>query len=292
MRERDTLQRRAKSARALAVSDHIGLCGWKIQQIGGRRRRCGRRRCASGGNDSWRLGPTGWPTNRATLERQPADPTHWSRASMAAETGLSRSTVGRIWRAFGVKPHVVDTFKISNEPQFMRRCAAPHPDLYLLAQPGRAVVRTADPQETPPRRTPVNSGPGEGYSRLVRHLERQPETLHFGPNRGRDPRTPQLVSSTNSWHRTLDRWRSSSPRVDQNARVDESLPHGRMPEYSLTVRYFRPQPAQTSTRTRPSSTFTAYTRQRRRSGSWIDRPVSRSNCHAWRGHCRTCPDIP
>ncbi len=55
----------------------------------------------------------------ATLERQPRDATHWSRASMAAESGLSRSTVGRIWKTFGLKPHLVDTFKLSNDPQFI-----------------------------------------------------------------------------------------------------------------------------------------------------------------------------
>jgi transposase len=57
----------------------------------------------------------------ATLERAPRNATHWSRASMAAETGLSESTIGRIWRAFGLKPHLVDTFKLSSDPQFIEK---------------------------------------------------------------------------------------------------------------------------------------------------------------------------
>ena len=55
----------------------------------------------------------------ATLQRQPVDATHWSRTSMAAESGLSKTTVGRIWEAFGLKPHLIDTFKISSDPQFI-----------------------------------------------------------------------------------------------------------------------------------------------------------------------------
>jgi transposase len=52
----------------------------------------------------------------ATLEQTPREATHWSRASMAKRSGLSRSTVGRIWRGFGLKPHLQDTFKLSTDP--------------------------------------------------------------------------------------------------------------------------------------------------------------------------------
>ena len=55
----------------------------------------------------------------ATLEQTPPNATHWSRASMAARTGLSRSTIGRIWRQFELKPHVQDSFKLSTDPLFV-----------------------------------------------------------------------------------------------------------------------------------------------------------------------------
>src|SRR3954470_9165173 len=77
-----------------------------------------------------------------TLETAPKDATHWSTRSMAAQTGLSRETVGRIWRAFGLQPHRVETFKLSRDPLFVEKvhdvCG-----LYL-APPERAVVLCVD----------------------------------------------------------------------------------------------------------------------------------------------------
>jgi transposase len=56
-----------------------------------------------------------------TLESKPVDATHWSTRSMAAATGMSQSTISRIWRAFGLKPHRQDTFKLSTDPQFVEK---------------------------------------------------------------------------------------------------------------------------------------------------------------------------
>ena len=57
----------------------------------------------------------------ATLEATPENATHWSRSKMAERTGLSKSTIGRIWRAFGLKPHLTDGFKLSNDPLFVEK---------------------------------------------------------------------------------------------------------------------------------------------------------------------------
>jgi putative transposase len=55
----------------------------------------------------------------AALEQAPpGGDTHWSTRMMARQAGVSQSTVSRIWRTFGLKPHVIQTWKLSTDPQF------------------------------------------------------------------------------------------------------------------------------------------------------------------------------
>ena len=56
-----------------------------------------------------------------TLESTPRGATHWSTRSMAKQVGVSQSMVGRIWRTFGLQPHRSETFKLSNDPQFIEK---------------------------------------------------------------------------------------------------------------------------------------------------------------------------
>ena len=56
-----------------------------------------------------------------TLEDKPTDATHWSTRDLAAKVGMSPSSVGRIWQAFGLKPWLVDTFKLSEDPMFVEK---------------------------------------------------------------------------------------------------------------------------------------------------------------------------
>ena len=56
-----------------------------------------------------------------TLETTPRDATHWSTRSMARRSGLSHTTVSRIWRAFALQPHRTETFKLSADPLFIEK---------------------------------------------------------------------------------------------------------------------------------------------------------------------------
>ena len=77
-----------------------------------------------------------------TLERAPADATHWSTRAMAKRCGLSQSMVSRIWRAFALQPHRVEGFKLSKDPLFIEK-VRDIVGLYLHP-PDRALVLCVD----------------------------------------------------------------------------------------------------------------------------------------------------
>lgn len=119
---------------------------------------CGRRRCArvrrrylQDGLDGLRRDAprSGRPAKHdaqrivaLTTTTRPAQATDWSRALMAEVAGVSPSTVGRVWRRHGLKPHRVATFKVSRDPQFAEKLEA-IVGLYL-APPERALVLCVD----------------------------------------------------------------------------------------------------------------------------------------------------
>ena len=140
--EREQLRRwsrRATSAQALALRSKIVLacasgldnkqvaaqCGVAAATVGKWRARFVELRLDGLGDDPRPGRPPSISAEQvedvvvATLESTPQNATHWSRAKMAQRSGLSPSSIGRIWRAFDLKPHRAGGFKLSNDPLFV-----------------------------------------------------------------------------------------------------------------------------------------------------------------------------
>lgn len=86
-----------------------------------------------------------------TLETKPRAGTHWSTRGLAEELRLSQSTVSRIWRAFGLKPHKAETFKLSTDPYFIEKVRdvvglymAPPDDAIVLCVDEKSQVQALD----------------------------------------------------------------------------------------------------------------------------------------------------
>ena len=78
----------------------------------------------------------------ATLNTKPANATHWSTRTMAKAQGISQATVNRIWRHHNLKPHLVETFKLSKDKQFSEKL---HDVVGLyLNPPDKALVLSVD----------------------------------------------------------------------------------------------------------------------------------------------------
>lgn len=142
--ERETLQRwsrRPKSSQALALRSRIvlacgrGLSNTQVAQelgvtmptVGKWRQRFVERRL-EGLLDEPRPGAPRKISDAdvervvtQTLETKPSHATHWSTRGMAKAAGLSQTAVSRIWRAFGLKPHRTETFKLSTDPLFVEK---------------------------------------------------------------------------------------------------------------------------------------------------------------------------
>jgi hypothetical protein len=136
----------------------------------------------------------------ATLEQAPpgAD-THWSTRSMARSQGMSQSAVSRIWRAFGLKPHIVETWKLSTDPQFIDK-VRDVVGLYM-APPENALVLCADEKSQiqalgPHRPVPADAAGDPG-----------PDDPRLRPQRHDQPvRRLRLTPTSSSWMNLVERW--------------------------------------------------------------------------------------
>jgi transposase len=88
---------------------------------------------------------------RTLTEKGRGQDTHWSTRAMAAETGLSQSSVSRIWQAFGLKPHLVETWKLSTDPEFIAKvrdvvglCMSPPEHALVLAVDEKSQIQALD----------------------------------------------------------------------------------------------------------------------------------------------------
>ena len=136
-----------------------------------------------------------------TLETTPKGRTHWSTRSMAKHLGLSHSTIGRIWRTFGLQPHRSESFRLSQDPQLVEK-VRDVVGLYMNP-PDNAVVLCVDEKSQIQALERASTGPAD----------------EFGPARTTNPRltfamerltcllrsTPQPAKSSESATRDIER---------------------------------------------------------------------------------------
>jgi transposase/AraC-like DNA-binding protein len=148
-----------------------------------------------------------------TLESLPRDATHWSTRSLAQECGFSRSTVSRIWRAFGLQPHRCETFKLSKDPLFIDK-VRDIVGLYLNP-PDRAMVLCVDEKSqiqaldrTQPM-LPMRPGQAE---RRSHDYKRHGTTSLFA---ALDVRTGTIIGEVHRRHRSVE-FRKFLDTIDQS----------------------------------------------------------------------------
>ena len=137
-----------------------------------------------------------------TLEEAPANATQWSTRSMARRTGMSQTAVSRIWRAFGLRPHQADTFKLSTDPAFVEK-VRDVVGLYL-APPDRALVLCVDekPQIQAVQGTAAAFPLRPGQAERVTHDYRRHGTLDLFA--ALDVKAGTVIGSCKPRHRSVE----------------------------------------------------------------------------------------
>ena len=137
-----------------------------------------------------------------TLETMPKDSTHWSTRSMATESGFSRNTVHRIWRAFGLQPHRTEAFKLSSDPLFIEK-VRDVVGLYM-SPPDRAMLLCVDEksqiQALDRTRPLLPMRPGQ-VERRTHDYARHGTTTLFA---ALDARTGKVIGQCHNRHRSVE----------------------------------------------------------------------------------------
>jgi transposase len=152
-----------------------------------------------------------------TLEEAPANATHWSTRTMARRTGLSQTAVSRIWRAFGLRPHQADTFKLSSDAAFVEK-VRDVVGLYL-APPDRALVLCVD--EKPQIQAVQGPAPAiplrPGQTERVTHDYRRHGTLDLFA--ALDVKAGTVIGSCKPRHRSVE-FRNFLEQVESSVAPD------------------------------------------------------------------------
>ncbi len=148
-----------------------------------------------------------------TLEEAPSNATHWSTRAMARRAGMSQTAVSRIWRAFGLRPHRAETFKLSSDPAFVEK-VRDIVGLYL-APPDRALVLCVD--EKPQIQAAQGTAPAfpmrPGQAERRTHDYRRHGTLDLFA--ALDVKAGTVIGACERRHRSVE-FRAFLDRVEQS----------------------------------------------------------------------------
>jgi transposase len=232
--ELETWSRRPKTAQALAMRSRIILLAAQgannkliAVKLSTTPHTVGkwRKRFASLGNDGLLDEPRPGTSRKLSdkqvelvLESRPEATTHWSTRDMAKATGLSQSTISRIWRAFSLAPHRAETFKLSRDPLFIDK-VRDIVGLYLNP-PDRALVLCVDEKsqiQALDRTAPLlPMRPGQ-IERRTHDYKRHGTTSLFA---ALDAKTGKIIGQNQQRHRSTE-FRNFLDTIEKN--VPEEL---------------------------------------------------------------------